>query len=502
MLLMKKLLLTLAVLLGMTAAEAEIRMPALISDHMVLQRETKARIWGWCGEQSLINVKASWNNETYKTRANKEGFWMLEVETGAASFTPGSLEISEYKYTKYMGGNPGIRYENDNQLFDRVEIKDILIGEVWLAGGQSNMEMPLKGFPGASVQNGTYDATHAFRQSPGVRMMMVQTEQKSEEQEDCHGEWTDAHFPNPMNWSATAYYYAASLTQSLQVPVGIVCIAYGGSTVESWCDYKTLNKFDEVELDLEKIWKMEPAYERPLLMYNAMFPPIKNYTYKGIIFYQGCSNVGVGLASTEYAERLATMVKLWREKINLGDIPFHYVEIAPYDYEGKQDERAPYLREQQYKAQYLIPNSFMISTNDLVEDFELHNIHPRQKHKVGERLCWVALNRIYGLPQVCCAGPRYKDITVSGDTCLIGFTDLQMGICRNYDIQGFEVAGEDRKFYPAQNALLRWQTNQVLVRSDSVPNPVAVRYCFHDFQVGTLVGGNELPAFPFRTDDW
>jgi len=499
---MKKIFLCLAMLLGLSAAEAEIRMPAMISDHMILQRETKARIWGWSSPQSMVFVKASWNNEANKTRADQEGFWMVEVETGAASFTPGTLEISEYKYTKNVGFSNDIRYDNDNQLYDRVEIKDILIGEVWLAGGQSNMEMPLKGFPGASVQNGTYDAAHAFRQNPGIRMMMVQTEQQNEEQEDCHGEWTDAHFPNPMNWSATAYYYAANLTQSLQVPVGIVCIAYGGSTVESWCDWKTLSKYDDVDLELEHIWKMEPSYERPLLMYNAMFCPIKNYTYKGIIFYQGCSNVGKGPRSTEYAKRLATMVELWRNKIGLGDIPFHYVEIAPYDYEGEQDERAPFLREQQYKAQELIPNSFMISTNDLVENYELHNIHPRQKQKVGERLCWVALNRIYGLPQVCCAGPRYKELKVDKDTCLVSFTDLQMGICRNYDIQGFEVAGKDQKFYPANHTTLRWQTNQVLVRSDSVANPVAVRYCFHDFLKGTLVGGNELPAFPFRTDDW
>ncbi len=499
---MKKLLFAFALLLGIASAEAEIRMPSMISDHMVLQRESKPRIWGWCGEQSLIIVKTSWNGQSYKTRADQEGRWMLEVETGAASFKPDSIEICEYKYSKYMGNLHDIRYDNNNQLFDRLVVRDILIGEVWLAGGQSNMEMPLKGFPGASVLDGTSSAAHAFRQSPGVRMMMVQMEQQSEEQEDCHGQWTDAHFPNPMNWSATAYYYAASLTQSLQVPVGIVCIAYGGSTVESWSDWSTLAMYDDVDLEMEHIWKLEPQYIRPLLMYNAMFCPVKNYTYKGIIFYQGCSNVGNGLASTQYAQRLATMVKLWRNKIGLGDIPFHYVEIAPYDYEGEQDERAPYLREQQYKAQELIPNSFMISTNDLVEDFELHNIHPRQKQKVGERLCWVALNRVYNLPQVCCAGPRYKELKISGDTCLVSFTDLQMGICRNYDIQGFEVAGEDRKFYPADYTSLRWQTNQVLVRSDSVPKPVAVRYCFHDFQKGTLVGGNELPAFPFRTDDW
>jgi sialate O-acetylesterase len=196
------------------------------------------------------------------------------------------------------------------------------------------------------------------------------------------------------------------------------------------------------------------------------------------------------------------MVKLWRSEIGLGDIPFLSVEIAPYAYDGDQEGCSAFLREQQYKAQKLIPNYHLVSTNDLVEDFELHNIHPRQKQKVGQRLCWMALNRCYGLTQVCCAGPRYKDLEVKGDSCFISFYDLQMGICRNYDIQGFEIAGPDKVFYPAETTMLRWQTNEVVVHTSHVKNPVAVRYCFKDFEVGNLIGGNELPAFPFRTDNW
>ena len=484
---MKKTLIYLTLLFGMTYAKAELKLPAMLSNHMVLQQQTQARLWGWASAQSQLTIQTSWNQKTYTTQTNADGRWQIEVETGAASFSPGTIVVSEYG-------------KNGKHIADQDTLSDVLIGEVWLAGGQSNMEMPLKGFAGCCVQDGLADAANAFSQNPGVRMMMVRMEQQSEEQEDCHGQWTDARFPNPMDWSATAYYYAATLTQALQVPVGIVCIAYGGSTVESWTDRSTLTQYSDV--DLANVWKIEPHYVRPLLMYNAMFCPIRNYTYRGIIFYQGCSNVGQGPASTEYAQRLATMVRLWREKIGLGDIPFHYVEIAPYDYDGTQDERAPYLREQQYKAQELIPNSFMVSVNNLVEDFERYNIHPRQKRKVGERLCWAALNRVYGMKQVCCAGPRYKDMSVRGDTCWVAFTDLQMGICRNYDIRGFEVAGDDHVFYPADFTALHWQTNHILVKSGKVPRPVAVRYCFHDFQIGTLIGGNELPAYPFRTDDW
>lgn len=508
---MKKILTFCLAVLGIATVQAEIRVPAVISDHMVLQQETNARLWGWATPQSQLTVETSWDGKVYQLKVNDNGRWDVAVTTPKATFTPQSITINEYKLSRYNNGRNAGRlnaiaganqYDNESQIHDCITINDILIGEVWLASGQSNMEMPLKGFPGAAVLDGTSEAMNAFRHNPGVRMMVVKLDQKAEEQTNCEGVWTDAHFPNPMNWSATAYFFAASLTQSLQVPVGIVDAAYGGATVESWTNREILSQYPDIDLNIDHIWAMEPHYLRPLLMYNAMFCPIKDFTYKGVIWYQGCSNVGKGPSSTEYAQRFANMVKLWRKEINLGEIPFLYVEIAPYKYDGDQEECAAYLREQQYKAQDIIPNSFMISTNNLVETWEQQNIHPRQKRKVGERLCWAALNRAYNIKQVCCAGPRYKSLDIVNDTCLVSFTDLQMGICRNYDIQGFEVAGEDRIFYPADMTKLRWQTNQVLVRSDSVAKPVAVRYCFHDFQVGTLIGGNELPAFPFRTDNW
>lgn len=484
---MKKIL-TFGLLLSCVAvAQAEIKLPAVIGDHMVLQQQTDARLWGWASPKSEVTVTPSWSSASQTVKADDKGRWKVAVATGAASFEPNSITIEEKKGSK---------------VADKKVIQDVLFGEVWLASGQSNMQMPLKGFPGCAVQDGLTDAINAYRDNPGVRMMNVKLDQKGEEQEDCEGAWQLATFPNTMDWSATAYYFASNLSQALQIPVGIVNNAYGGAMVESWCSKELLSQYSDVDLNLDHIFASDPSYLRPLVMYNAMFCPIKNYTYKGIIWYQGCSNVGSGPSGTQYAQRLANMVKLWRDQIGLGDIPFHYVEIAPYAYGGDQESLSALLREQQFKAQAIIPNSYLVSTNNLVEPFEPYNIHPRQKRKVGERLCWVALNRTYGQQEVCCTGPRYKDMEIKGDTCLVSFTDLQMGICRNYDIQGFEVAGEDRVFYPSEETSLRWQTNQVLVRSTKVPKPVAVRYCFRDFQIGTLYGGNELPCFPFRTDNW
>ena len=144
----------------------------------------------------------------------------------------------------------------------------------------------------------------------------------------------------------------------------------------------------------------------------------------------------------------------------------------------------------------------MISTNDLVEPFERHNIHPREKQTVGRRLSYLALHLTYGMKHICCFGPQYKSHTVKGAEVWVSFDHLEMGLCRNYMIEGFEVAGEDRVFHPADKVTLHWETNEVIVSSQAVVRPVAVRYCFRDFQPGTLIGGNELPAVPFRTDSW
>ncbi|MDE6110184.1 MAG: sialate O-acetylesterase, partial [Muribaculaceae bacterium] len=282
----------------------------------------------------------------------------------------------------------------------------------------------------------------------------------------------------------------------LDVPVGIVNCSYGGSRVESWTPRDMLEGYSDVSLDPADMEAMTD-YLRPMLMYNAMFRPIERYTYKGIIWYQGCSNVG---QHENYPVRLAAMVERWREEMGLGEIPFYYVEIAPYDYESGDYASGARLREAQFKAQALIPNSGMVSTNDLAEPFELHNIHPRRKAPVGQRLSYMALNRTYGHDNVCDSGPEYAGWKAKGREAWVAFKNLPMGICRNYMLEGFELAGPDRVFHPA-TGWLHWQTNEVVLTADGVDEPVAVRYGFGDFKPGTLIGGNEQPAVPFRTDD-
>ena len=242
---MKKNLILSLLLLASATLQAEIKTPAVIGDHMVLQRNTQARLWGWSSPNSHMTVETSWGDQTYRTTADEKGRWEIAVQTGDATFEAQNIVICEYKPSEYRAGRAAIRYQSELQLFDRITINDILIGEVWLASGQSNMQMPLKGFPGAAILNGQADATNAFRENPGVRMMVVELDQKLEEQETCQGEWTTARFPNPMNWSATAYYFASALSQSLQIPVGIVTSAYGGATVESWTSRDVLKQYED-----------------------------------------------------------------------------------------------------------------------------------------------------------------------------------------------------------------------------------------------------------------
>lgn len=479
---MKKIILILLSLLSIISAEAKLKLSTLISDNMVLQQQSEVRIWGESGAGAKVQISVSWSKEKYTSTTDAEGNWLVSIKTPKASYDTHSITISEGR--------------------DKVTVKNILIGEVWLASGQSNMEMPLKGFAGCCVQNGTEDAMKAHIESPYVRMFKVKKTQSLHEQKYCEGTWDEPTFTNALEYSATAYYFASALSNALQVPVGIVNSSYGGAHVESWTSSDVCKQYSDIPQDSLGIYNFGSYdFDRPMLMYNAMFAPIKNYTYRGIIWYQGCSNVG---HADVYAERLANMVKLWRSDLALGDIPFYQVELAPYIFgSGKDDIGGALLREAQMNATSIIPNSDIISTNDLTLPIEVYNIHPSRKRPVGQRLSYLALNKVYGMADVPTSGPRFdkSKFRIEDNKAIVGFITNQFGICRNWGLEGFEIAGADKKFYPA-TAEFHWQTNEVYLTSDSVPAPVAVRYCFKDFQIGNMIGGYELPLFPFRTDNW
>ena len=464
-----------------TQLHADIKLPSIISDGMVLQQQSEAKLWGWSTTGSQVSVKTSWG-ETSTATVQKDGQWSITVNTPEATLDDYTLTLSESGST------------------DTKTLK-VHIGEVWLASGQSNMEMPLKGFGGACVKNGALDAMRARQESPLVRMFNVERKQLYTPQDDCRGNWMEPTFSNAMEFSATAYYFASALSNALGVYVGIINCSYGGSRVESWSSAKTCSEYPDVPTDSISIFqKTKATWERALVTYNAMFHPIRHYTCKGIIWYQGCSNVG----NNEYAYRLKRMVDQWRGEMQQGNLPFYQVQIAPYIYGANGDETAAArLREQQELSCNMIENSAFVCTYDLVEPNECHNIHPKEKRTVGVRLSLLALNKTYGMTDIACEGPRYDPSTfkVEGNSVTVGFKTNNMGICSNYGLEGFEIAGSDRVFHKAETQF-NWRTNTVTLTAPEVNNPVAVRYCFKDFPTGNVFGGNELPLVPFRTDDW
>ena len=481
-----------------------LRLASPLTDNMVLQQQTDARLWGEAPAGSTISIECSWLKAPQKVKADSQGRWQAKVHTPTASYDSHTITFSISPF-QGVGGSGSLT------------LHDILIGEVWLASGQSNMEMPLKGFAGCCVKDGTQDAIQAHNEAPYVRMYTVKKSQSMHRQDYCEGTWQKTTFPETMEFSATAYYFASALSNALRIPVGIVNASYGGAHVESWTPEELCREYPDIPTDSASVYSFGTYdFDRPLLMYNAMFHPVRQYTYNGIIWYQGCSNIG---HADVYPERLSNMVQWWRKEIGCGDIPFYQVEIAPYEYGDGTTLLGALLREAQHKATSVIPNCDIISTNDAVETYERWNIHPRQKRIVGNRLAFLALNKKYGMTDISCHGPRakmetFRVITANqlpegenryqgyeGKIAAIAFESDHNGVCRSYDLQGFELAGADRQFYLAK-AEFRWQTNEVFLTAPEVPEPVAIRYCFRDWQPGNLLGGNELPCPPFRTDNW
>ena len=476
---MKRLLwLALACLLIPVSLVAKVVPHHLVSDHMVLQQSTSVRLWGTGDPGKTVKVTASWSANTWSAKVQNDGKWEVKIETPKASYEPQTVTFDDG---------------------EKLTIKDILIGEVWVAGGQSNMEMPLKGYDNCPVE-GFLDVIADAANPPAVRYAKIPAVDSGVPLDDTDCHWTVVDRNTVAEASATAYFFARMLSRQLDMPVGVIESNKGGTRVEGWLNKKNLETYTDEPVDEKEIKAKYFFMHYPLLWYNGTFHPIIKYTIKGFIFYQGCSNVGD--PAGRYAERLALMVKQWREEFGLGDIPFHYVQISPWagDFGEKPDaDDVSRIRIEQQQAAANIPNSAVICTDDCVYPYEINQIHPTQKRKVGERLAMLTLNRTYGQTWFPYESPTFKSMQVDGDKVYLTFDHMDGGFNRMWDIQGFEVAGEDRVFHPAPGTYNR---GRVYVSSPEVPHPVAVRYSFRNFAPGNFGNSRGLPLFPFRTDDW
>ena len=465
--------------------EAKVRLHHLIGDNMVIQQQTDVRLWGWAAPRRTISVSTSWTDNVVRTTADADGRWMVKVHSPEASFIPLSITFDD--------GEP-------------LTIHGVLAGEVWVCAGQSNMEMPVGGFGNCPVEDHNEVVIDAARH-PGIRSAKIPSVMSMTPLVDAQCNWRICSPQTVSDFSATGYFFARLLSTTLNIPVGIIEANKGGSRVESWLTKENLQRHTSDPTDSMAIVNRWPQYDyhRSLLWGNGTFNPILNYTVKGIIYYQGCSNVGD--PGNQYSERLSLLVEQWRSQFALGQIPFYFVEIAPFHYDDVDGDGGARLREQQFRAQQLIPNSSLVCTNDLVYPYETTQIHPAQKRQVGERLAYTALNRDYGMSTVWYKSSSYKDMTVRGDSVFIHLQDEYGAVSRFEQLEGFELAGADRQFHKAR-AQHFWRPGggywdeAILITSPEVQQPVAVRYCFRNFQLGNVKNGAGLPLFPFRTDEW
>ncbi len=484
---MKRLLLTLTLLCAIhIGAQAEIRLPRLVDNGMVLQRNSEVNIWGWATPESKITISTSWDKAKYSTTTDGEGAWRATIATSDAA------------------RDQSINLSGDGS---KITLADISLGEVWVCSGQSNMEMSVAGFSNQPVFDAT-DLLLTANKYPDVRLFLIPRATAAQPLDDCVSPtgWVKSSPESVAPFSAVATYYGRALADMLNVPIGLIQTAYGGTRIESWMRVESIKSIEG--LDLTHAFNSKSERGAAQGIFNAQIAPITNYTAKGFIWYQGETNRS---HPENYAKLMPVMVREWRELWGNTKMPFYYVQLAPFHYrEDPMRTTLPLIIEAQYKALKSIPYSGIAATTDLGGD---QSIHPGKKRKVGERLAFMALRNDYGVKGLPNDAPTYKSMLVEEDKVTISFNNITRGNSNSFafynaegaiDIRGFEIAGEDQVFYRADSVKQGEgkRVSDVVISSKSVAHPVAVRYCFHNLYESGLATGYGQPVPPFRTDNW
>lgn len=470
-------IIAIVLLLGSFQINAKIKLPALFSDNMMLQQKTNAPIWGWAEKNANIVIKTSWNSKIYKAKSDASGKWKTELQTPSFG-GPFTIEVSEGS--------------------EKVVVKNVLIGEVWLCSGQSNMEMPLEGFPGQPVKNGNEIIVRSTNKN--IRLITIPRATVLEPLDNFEGKWETASPKSTANFSATAWYFGSLLQEVLNVPVGLIHVSYGGSSMEAWMNQEMLKDFASAKIPTTKEDLAKDPNRVPTTLFNGMLSPVIGYGIKGCIWYQGESNYE---RASEYTALMKKMVSSWRALWKQGDFPFYYAQIAPFNYaqfhpkDNLEKYNSAYLREAQLKASKEISNSGMAVLMDIGEE---NSIHPMDKEKGGSRLAYLALAKTYGIEGFEFESPKFKAMEIKDNAVTVSFDDAPNGITAyGKEVTGFEIAGEDKVFYPAKTEVRR---KSVVLTSDKVTKPIAVRYLFKDFAKAELFSTGGLPISSFRTDEW
>lgn len=470
---MKKFNLIILMLILVNFANAKVSLPAILGSNMVLQQQSKANLWGMANPNTRITIKTSWDDREYTLKSASDGKWLQKIDTPVAG-GPYNIIISDG---------------------EEVVLDNVLIGEVWICSGQSNMEHTMTGYNGQPTMH-SLEYINKAKESRNIRVATVKKNYSTVPLEDCETNW-QTHSPNTVKQtSAVAYFFADYLEQILDVPVGIISTSWGGSKIEAWIDKETfVENYPNIDLSVLSVkGKIKAQNQQPTLLYNAMINPISNYTVRGAMWYQGESNRD---NPSLYKDMQVKMMNLWRKSFDNKNMPFYYVQIAPYGYNKENSFTSGFFYEAQQEIMNMDKNCGMALTIDIGDK---NFIHPKYKREVGNRLAYWALAKTYN-KDVEYEGPVYKSMKIKGNSIILDFDDGGTGIwSSSSEITGFEIAGNDRKFYQANAKILNRKSIEVY--SDNVKSPVAVRYCFRDFQPGYIYNNYHLPLAPFRTDKW
>lgn len=454
---------------------ADVRLPALVGSNMVLQRNKPLNIWGWADKGEKVTVAFRKGTYTAITAAN--GQWKVQLPA----------QIAGGPFTMTISGHNTIKLDN------------ILVGDVWVASGQSNMEMPVKGW--GKVLN--FEQEIAAANYPQIRFFQVKHTTSTVPQDDVtpwEGGWQVCSPQSVPEFSSVGYFFAREIYGHQHIPVGVIHSSWGGTIAEAWTSGESLKKMpvfaDSVKAFESLATPQSPANPNKVtLLYNAMLHPLLPYTIRGAIWYQGESNAG---RAYQYRELFPLMIKDWRKQWKNGDFPFYFVQLANFKDKKDQPEESDWaeLREAQLMTLSL-PNTGMASAIDIGDD---KDIHPKNKQEVARRLSLIARAKVYG-EKIPYSGPVYQSKQVVGNKVILTFKHADNGLLakKSSTLKGFEVAGADKKFHWAEASI---SGNRVTVWSSEVANPVAVRYSWANNPDGNLYNGAGLPASPFRTDNF
>jgi sialate O-acetylesterase len=478
---------------------AEVRLPNVLSSHAVLQRDAPIHIWGWSNPEETITVR--FHDQTRSTAANDIGIWSLWL-------------------TPEHAGGP---YTLTAQGSSTVTLTDILVGDVWLASGQSNMEIPLNGFPGnAVIKNAQQEIAQA--NLPTVRLLRVEKKSSYFPLDDISATWTECTPQTAADFSAVAYFFGREINSKEHVPIGLIDSTWGGTPVESWISMDGISSdaglmplfanwaqftdgLTNRELILTKEkhedaaaaqanqpkpqhpWHPDGISWAPASLFNGMIAPEVPYTMKGVIWYQGETNSDPKRAPL-YAKLFPALIADWRAKWQEGDFPFFYVQISNFN---SPNEDWGMIRDAQRRTLSVANTAMAVSLDVGQKD----NVHPPDKQTVGGRLALAARALVYGEPQLEYSGPLYRTATAEGSTMRIWFNHAKSGLSSKGALAGFEIAGTDGKFVPA-TAKIDGET--VVVQAEGVNKPKAVRYGWSSFTDANLFNKDGLPASTFTTE--